>query len=219
MDRIRVVVHRARLYMAGQVLESEVVKMFIEGSKNDKFREWAEGKFASGTLSLAGALERACAYELSMKVKNSKSSPSRVEQTEQKIREPDPLVTSTCSTDSTEAVNAVRLGSFRNRFRGNPRFSGTSRDPRACYKCGLRGHHQAQCLQGRGFPPSIQGTRFGNRPNDQWRPQQDLKPIEEKTPDKPTVSPVNAEAESTLQAADHLNVQGAGNATTTQSQF
>ncbi len=51
--------------MSGTALEMEVVKKFLKGSKDLQFRKWAEGKFASGKLDVASALEHACSSELS----------------------------------------------------------------------------------------------------------------------------------------------------------
>ena len=225
MDRTRLVVHRARPYMSGTVLEMEVVKKFLEGSKDKHFRKWAEGKFASRKLDVAGALEQACSSELSAgcdplqseKMNDPKSSTMQTEPVS--VREVSqmavPSLMSVQKPQSDSTVNAVMLGGYRARF--TPQYRTGNTRP-TCYTCGKPGHRKAQCWQNRG---NYQQFPRNNGFSQNWRSQPAGRSEDGKQPngvEKSTVATVVlSETPQNSLSEDQLNENRTGSATSSQS--
>ena len=225
MGRTRLVVHRARPYMPGTVLDMEVVKKFLEGSKDGQFRKWAEGKFASGKLDVAGALEHACSSVLSAGMISIQTEPTTVlnsnsiQQAPVGLREPSQLTLtnplSVQKPQSDPTVNAVMLGGYRSRF--TPQYRTGNNRP-TCYMCGKPGHRKAQCWQNRG---NYQQFPRNNGFSQNWRSQPAGRSEDGKRPDgveKSTVATVMlSDTPQNSLSEDQLNENRTGSATPSQS--
>ena len=226
MDRTRLVVHRARPYMSGTVLDMEVVRKFLEGSKDKHFRKWAEWKFASGKLDVAGALEHACSSELSAgsepllneKMNDPKSTTMQPELLS--VREVSqiavPSLMEVQKPQSDPTVNAVILGGSRSRFASQYR---TSNNRPNCFAFGKPGPRMAQCWQNRGYNGQFPRT---NTFSQEWRgPGDGYSETGKEQPrgvDKSTVATVVLRENPQNSVSEQpLNENGTGDVTPTQS--